>query len=374
MDRAFYRKLADDALADVPLSDELALRVLTDPALDLFDLVHAAYEVRRHYHGKVVQVHILNNAQNGRCPEDCAYCTQSRDSDVPIEDYAIKSDAEIMAEARRASEAGAHRYCMVFAGRGPNDKRTAHLADLVRQIKTTFPAMEVCVSAGLLDEPKAKVLKDAGLDRLNHNLNTSARNYAQICTTHTYADRIATLEAARRAGLEVCSGLITGMGESHGELIELARTLHKYNAQSIPVNFLLPFEGNVLAEPRDLTPEYCLRVLCLFRFINPRAEVRCAAGREFHFRSLEVMCLYPANSIFLGGYLNGKGEERRRTYQMIRDAGFTIESEYPLDDLLGEIDADAGATPAAAPMSVTVDGRSATLKTLEELRPARAGA
>ncbi len=368
MDYGFYQRLAEDALAGVEPSDELCLRVLTDPALQLLPLLNAAYAVRHERFGNTVQVHILNNAQNGRCPEDCSYCTQAKTSEAGIEPYAIKSEAEVLAEAERAYKAGAHRYCMVFSGRGPSEKRTAVLANYVRRIKETFPSLEVCVSAGLLDDDKARVLAEAGLDRLNHNLNTSRETYGKICTTHTYDDRLSTLMSAKRAGLETCSGMIAGMGETPDELIEVARTLRSVGSESIPVNFLLPFEGNVLDRPAGLTPEYCLRVLCLFRFTNPDAEVRCAAGREFHLRSLEAMCLYPANSLFLDGYLNGKGAERRRTYQMIRDAGFEIVSDQPLDDLLDEIEADTAPTQRVSP--VTRDG--VAIKSLAELRPAMA--
>lgn len=370
MDFAFYQRLAEDAIAGTTPDDAASLRLLTDPDIELLPLLNAAYAVRRHHCGKTVQVHILNNAQNGRCPEDCNYCTQARTSEADIEDYPIKSEAEILGEARRAYEAGAYRYCMVFAGRGPNNRRTDVLADLVRKIKAQYP-LEVCVSAGLLDDDKAQRLKDAGLDRLNHNLNTSPRNYPNICTTHTYEDRVNTLRSAHKAGLETCSGLIVGMGETTDELVELAKTMHRFDSKSIPVNFLLPFEGNVLDTPgSELNPEYCLRVLCLFRLHNPTAEIRAAAGREFHLRSMEVFCLYPANSLFLDGYLNGKGEERKRTYQMIRDAGFEIASDHPLDELLGDIGADR--VPQQT-VGLTVDGRTNRLKTLDELRPAHAG-
>lgn len=372
LDPAFYQRLTDDALADRELADDVGVRILTDPDIDLLPLLNAAYAVRKRHFGKVVMVHILNNAQNGKCPEDCAYCAQARTSEADIEAYPIKDEAEVLAEAERAHKAGAHRYCMVFSGRGPNERRTQVLADLVRKIKATYPGMEVCVSAGLVDDEKAAVLKAAGLDRLNHNLNTSRANYPTICTTHTYDDRLNTLRSARRAGLSVCSGLIVGMGETPAELVEIARTLREVRSESIPVNFLLPIEGNRLTEApagsHALTPEYCLRVLCLFRFANPRAEVRCGAGREFHLRSLEAMAMYPANSLFLDGYLNGRGADRRRTYQMLRDAGFEIESEYPLEDLLGEIDADTSPAQAA---ELTLDGRRAALKRGDELRPAR---
>lgn len=367
MEAAFYARLADDALAGREPDDAFCVRLLTDPQVDLLPLLNAAYAVRKHHHGKTVQVHILNNAQNGRCPEDCSYCTQARTSQADIEDYPTKSEAEVLAEAERAYRAGAHRYCMVFAGRGPNDKRTEVVADLVRKIKARYP-ISVCVSAGLLDDDKAQTLKDAGLDRLNHNLNTSRANYPAICTTHTYDDRLATLRSAQKAGLEVCSGLIVGMGETHTELVEVAKTLRSLGAPSIPVNFLLPFEGNVLNTPKGLSPEYCLRVLCMFRFVNPTAEIRCGAGREFHLRSLEVMAMYPANSLFLDGYLNGRGAARRRTYELLRDAGFEIESDIPLDDLLEDAPADVAPTQR---VGVTLDGRTAELKTVDELRPTR---
>lgn len=373
LDWSFYQSLARDGIADQTPSDDTLLRVLSDPSLELLPLLTAAYDIRRHHCGRTVQVHILNNAQNGRCPEDCAYCTQARTSEADIQDYPLKSEEEILGEAERAYQAGAHRYCMVFAGRGPGDARTDLLAGLVRTIKSRYPTMEVCVSAGLLDDDKARRLKAAGLDRLNHNLNTSRSHYPSICTTHTYDDRLGTLRSARRAGLEVCSGLIAGMGEKPHELLEVARTLREVQSRSIPVNFLLPFEGNRLDRPQQLSPEYCLRVLCMFRLANPTAEVRCAAGREFHLRSMEALCLYPANSLFLDGYLNGRGAERRRTYQMIRDAGFEIESDHGLDELLGEIDADQPESRSGGDGSVdlTVAGDRPAIKTLQELRPAR---
>lgn len=253
----------------------------------------------------------------------------------------MKDDAEILDEAERAYQAGAFRYCLVMSGRGPSRAGTEQLARLVRRIKETYP-IEVCVSAGLLDDDKAAVLAAAGLDRLNHNLNTSEEHYAEICTTHTYQDRIDTLRAAKRNGIETCSGLIAGMGEPAGDLVEIAKTLRALGSESIPVNFLLPFEGNVLQDAAGLTPEYCLRVLAMFRLTNPAAEVRCTAGREFHLRSMEVLSLYPANSLFLDGYLNAKGAAVTRTYQMIVDAGFEIVSDHRVTDLLAAAITEAG--------------------------------
>jgi biotin synthase len=356
---SFCESLAQAALGDAPLASEHAERILTDSTLDALDLAHAAYRVRRQHWGKGVMVHIINNAQNGHCPEDCSYCSQAKTSEVDIDKYPIKSEAEVLSEARRAYEAGAARYCMVFAGRGPNARRTETLARLVRQIKASYN-IEVCVSAGLLDEEKARLLKSAGVDRYNHNLNTSRDNYPKICGTHTYDDRLGTIRAARNQGLSVCSGVIVGLGESPSELVELAAALRELEAESIPVNFLLPFEGTPLQPPKHLTAEFCLRVLCLFRLTNPRAELRVSAGREVYLGALQPLALMPANSLFLDGYLNSRGEAARNTLQMIRDAGFHIVSDMDLDELLKR-------PPPVEPPEQLIPLNS--LKTRAELRP-----
>ena len=356
----FYNRLTDRSIAGEIFEEDLAKQILTSPELDLLPLLNAAYEVRKKFTGKEVAIHVINNAQNGHCSEDCHYCAQAKTSAADIEEYSLKPDEEILAEAKRAYESGAYRYCMVFAGRGPSLRRTEHLARLIRQIKEKYP-IHICVSTGLLDQEKANILKAAGLDRLNHNLNTSRRHYPNICTTHTYDERLATLQAANKAGIEICSGLIVGMGETHDDVLEVAYTLRKLNSPSIPVNFLIPIEGNKL-KINDLTPEYCLRVLCLYRFLNPKAEIPVAAGREIHLRSMEILALYPANSLFMDGYLNTKGSNKARTLQMIKDAGFTIKSELDLEQLLADVH-DA-AVPEPSPSAQVI------LKDLKDLRPA----
>ena len=277
----------------------------------------------------------------------------------------MKSDEEFLIEAGNAYAKGAHRYCMVFAGRGPSKGRTERLANLIRQIKAKYP-IEVCVSAGLLDEEKAFALKAAGLDQLNHNLNTSERNYPNICTTHTFADRLKTLSAARKAGINLCSGLIVGMNDTHDDIISVAKQLREMKVESIPVNFLIPIPGALLKEDPNLTPEYCLRILCLYRFLNPTSEVRVAAGRELHLRSLEVLALYPANSLFLDGYLNTVGADRLKTLRMIQDAGFTINSEIPLEEIIANDKKEAEGKKIFIRSS---NAESVMMKTLADLRP-----
>jgi len=333
MEKNWYQNLAEAGIAGELLPQKSYLGLLTDCKVELLHLLDAAFKVRQHFHGKTVTIHIINNVSNGLCSEDCNYCPQSQSSKAEISEYTEKNEEEILAEARQAYDAGAFRYCMVYAGRRPSKARTKRIASLVRTIKTRYP-IEVCVSAGIMNENDTLLLKEAGLDRLNHNLNTSPLQYAKICSTHTFADRLNTLKAARNTGLEVCSGIIAGMGETAEELIELALLLRSLEAKSIPVNFLLPITGNRIESPQNLSPEYCLKILCLFRLINPQAEIRTAAGREYHLRSLEVMSLYPANSLFMDGYLNTRGKSRKDTLQMIVDAGFTIKADKSAEDLL----------------------------------------
>jgi len=333
-----YARLAERALrGDVPDPSE-ARWMLDGEDVELLPLLHAAFVPRQRRFGRKVMVHVLNNVQNGLCPEDCGYCSQSKTSTSAIRKYPMKSDEEILAEAESAARAGASRYCMVLSGRGPTPERTRRLAEIIRKVKRAHP-IEVCLSVGLLGEAEARILAEAGLDRLNHNLNTSESHYGEICTTHTYQDRVDTLLAARKCGIEPCSGLILGMGETSEDVVEVAFRLRELDVPSIPVNFLIPIEGNPVTSDGSLSPERCLRALAMMRLVNPAAEVRVAGGREGHLRALGPLALWPANSLFVEGYLTTRGDAVRETYRMIRDAGFEVAGNPAWD---GAMDAPSG--------------------------------
>ena len=333
MKPSFYANIAALSLQGELLTDADCNKILSASEVELLPLLNAAYEIRKKYFQNRVQLHVLNNAQNGLCPEDCHYCVQAKTATKEIDTYALKPESEILSEAEHAHKSGAYRYCIVMSGRGPSPKRVEQLAGVIKSVKAKYP-LEVCLSVGLIDETAAKTLKEAGLDRLNHNLNTSESFYPKICTTHTYQDRMDTLQAVQTVGLASCSGVIVGMGEEDADLIRVAKELRKLEVASIPVNFYLPIDGNQIKTPPLLTPEYCLRVLCLYRLLNPEAEIRVAAGREHHLRGMEVMSLYPANSMFVEGYLNAKGKETTRTLQMIQDAGFTVQTNGEVSEQL----------------------------------------
>lgn len=330
---ALYQKLITQALNNEPLENQLCEDILLSPQIELLPLLTAAYKVRHTYWENKVNVHIINNVQNGNCNQNCSYCAQSKNSCAEIESYSMKSEEAIMAEAKNAYESGAFRYCMVFSGPKPSKERVEKLLGIIKRIKSTYN-IQVCVSPGFIDIEDAQKLKAAGLNRLNHNLNTSEKYYPEICTSHTYNDRIKTINAAKAASLEICSGCIIGMGEAPQDIINIAKTLHSLKIESIPVNFFLPIPGLPLKIENNLTPEYCLRVLCLFRFLNPRSEIRIAAGREVYLRSMQALALYPANSLFMDGYLNTEGTNAPDTLQMILDAGFEINSDKQIAEIL----------------------------------------
>jgi biotin synthase len=215
----------------------------------------------------------------------------------------------------------------VISGRSPLDREVNLISAAVQAIKEEVP-IQVCCSLGLLSEHQAVQLKAAGVDRINHNLNTSEAYHPSICTTHTFQDRVTTLQNARAAGLELCSGGILGMGESDEDLVDLAFEFRKLKPDSIPLNMLHPVSGTPFENRQALTPQRCLKILCLYRFLNPRTEIRVAGGREWNLRSLQPLALYVADSLFVDGYLTTPGQPAPEVWQMVEDLGFEIEVDY----------------------------------------------
>lgn len=319
--------MADRTLAGGTMTRTDGLDILGTPQEQLLSLVEAAYQIRRHYFGNTVRLQMLLNAKSGACQEDCHYCSQSKISSAPIERYALLTPQEMMDGARRAAAAKAQRYCIVISGRSPLQSEIMQISKAVKEIKQEIP-IQICCSLGLLNGDQARQLKEAGVDRINHNLNTSEAYHSSICTTHTYQDRLATLQHARSAGLELCSGGIVGMGEQDEDLVDLALALQDVQPDSIPLNMLYPVEGTPFGNQQNLTPARCLKILCLFRFFHPKTEIRAAGGREKNLRSLQPLALYVADSLFVDGYLTTPGLAHQEVWKMIEDMGFTVEVKY----------------------------------------------
>lgn len=308
------------------LSEQDCLRILDVNDLDTMELVAAAHQRRKEFFGNRLSVHMINNACNGHCSEDCKYCVQSKFSTAALDREGAKDEMDIVREAIQAYQKGADCYGLVYSGKGLFDKRLDQIVRLVVRIKAAVP-LTICASVGFVDRDQAKKLKDAGVDRLHHNLNTSEDFYPKICTTHSYNERIKTLEAAQSAGLPVCCGLIVGMGESPRDVVSTAMRLKELKPACVPVNFYIPLKGAPLGVLRELSVEYCLRVLCLFRLINPRAELCLAAGRELYLQSVQPLVLQIVDGIFMNGYLNVSGDERDDVLEIAQKFGFSIVQE-----------------------------------------------
>ncbi|MFE7637666.1 biotin synthase BioB [Kitasatospora sp. NPDC001119] len=309
---------------EVPTREE-ALAVLATTDDELLDVVAAAGKVRRRWFGRRVKLNYLVNLKSGLCPEDCSYCSQRLGSKAEILKYTWLKPDQAADAARAGVAGGAKRVCLVASGRGPTDRDIDRVTDTMAAIKDADPEVEICVCLGLLSDNQAERLKAAGADAYNHNLNTSEGTYGTITKTHTYADRVDTVQKAHGAGLSACSGLIAGMGESDEDLVDVVFALRELGSDSVPVNFLIPFEGTPLAKEWNLTPQRCLRILAMVRFVNPDTEVRIAGGREVHLRSMQPLGLHIANSIFLGDYLTSEGQAGQTDLDMIKDAGFEVE-------------------------------------------------
>jgi biotin synthase len=316
--------LADAAIAGSPIARADARAVLESSDDELLALVDAAFRVRRTFHGRKVRLHVLQNARSGACPEDCSFCSQSSKYETNIDEYKLQSVDEIVEGARRAKRAQAWKYCIVTATRGPSRMDLDTVCEAVRRIKAEID-ITVCASLGLLTVDKAARLKEAGVDRFNHNLETSERFFPEVVGTHRFADRVDTVKIAKAAGMEACTGGIVGMGESLDDVLDLAYALAEVGADSVPVNFLDPRPGTPFAKLERMSPAQCMRTLCLFRFIHPRADLRVAGGREVNLRWMHPLALYVVNSIFTSGYLTTPGATPSADHQMIKDLGFEVQ-------------------------------------------------
>jgi biotin synthase len=325
-----YDTHAERALAGVAPSHEDALAILRAPDEDLRELLLAAFAVREHHWGRRVKLCMLRNARSGLCPEDCHYCSQSAVSSAAIDTYRLLPTDELVTGARAAVARGARRYCMVTSGRGPSARDIAQLTTATRAIRTEHPELEICVSLGIMDEAQARELKAAGVGWVNHNLNTSERFHPEICTTHTYGDRVGTIRAVKNAGLSVCCGGIIGMGETDEDVVDLAFSLRELGVDSLPLNFLLSIDGTPLADRDQVSATRALKALCLMRFTNPASDIRAAGGRERNLGSWQGLALYPANSVFIEGYLTTPGLATQPTRHLVESMGFAVEGEVEM--------------------------------------------
>lgn len=312
---------------DPVITREEALDILNLPDEELDTLISYAEKLRRKYKGNKVGIHLLTNARSGNCSQDCAYCAQSCRSSADIDKYRWVSDEKLYKDNNFVNEHHFARHCIGLSGMKFNDSEIEELAGKIRRMKQT--GTHLCCSIGFLTEKQAIMLKEAGLDRINHNLNSSRSFYKNICSTHTYDQRVDNIHMLQKLGFEICSGGIIGLGESKEDVVDMLFELKEINPEAVPINFLLPIKGTPL-ENKDtsgITTQYGLKVLSLARLLIPRSDIRCAAGREVYFKGEEKRLLSIVNSIFASGYLTENGQGVKDTIKTIEDAGFTYDIE-----------------------------------------------
>lgn len=312
---------------DPQFSREEAIEILNTPDENLDELIARAEKLRRKYKGNHVSIHILTNARSGNCSQDCAYCAQSCRSKADIDKYKWVADEKLYADNDFVNEHHLSRHCIGLSGMKFTDAEIEELAEKIRKMKEQ--GTHLCCSIGFLTEKQALMLKEAGLDRINHNLNSSRAYYHNICSTHTFEQRVANIKMLQGLGFEICSGGIIGMGESKEDVVDMLLELREIRPEALPINFLLPIPGTPLehADMSALTTAYCMKVLCLARLLVPQSDIRCAAGREIYFKGEEKNLLRVVDSIFASGYLTAGGQGIKDTIQAIEDAGFTYEIE-----------------------------------------------
>lgn len=320
----FIKEVTDKVLEGKSLTLREANKLRAVKEDDIYFLFTAAYKIRKKFRGNKVELCAITNARSGACSENCAFCAQSSWHKTKIKVYPLLGEKEVFKRAKRAQELGAGYFCIVTSGRAVQQKKDfLRICSMISKIRANLK-IQVDASLGELSLDKARALKDAGLLRYNHNLETAQSLYREVCTTHTYSDRLRTIENVKRAGLELCCGGIFGMGESWEQRLELAFALKGLNPECIPVNFLNPAAGTQLERRPSLSPLEFLKITAILRFIFPRQEIKICGGREANLRSLQpFLFLAGADSIIIGDYLTTKGNPPQSDLQMIQDLGLS---------------------------------------------------
>ena len=320
------RDTAERVLAGEPAERETALWLAAEAEFD--ELLFWANRLRRRFCGDIVRLCSILNAKSGACSEDCAFCAQSarHRTDAPV--YPLVPKEHIIAEARAAAERGADRFGIVTSGESACRSRQdfATICDAAAAIEAGGE-IHACCSIGRLSPDDAGQLAAAGVRRIHHNLETSARFYPEICTTHSHESRVETVRHAKAAGLEVCSGGIVGLGETWADRVDLALALRDLEVDSVPINFLMPIAGTRLEDRPPLKPREALRVIALFRFLLPEKEIKVCGGREVTLRDLQSwMFRAGASGTMLGNYLTTAGRSAADDLEMLADLGLAPRS------------------------------------------------
>jgi biotin synthase len=320
-----YAEIADRILDGGEITCDEAMRIARTDDSETFDFMFQANRLREHYFGNSVHLCSIINAKSGLCPEDCSFCAQSVMHDTGIDVYPLVDEDKIVTGAQNAEKAGSRCFGIVTSGSsaGKGSELDSICGALGRIAGET--SISPACSLGTIDMETALALKQAGMTRYHHNLETARSFFHNVCTTHDYEKDIDTIRTVKSAGLEVCCGGIFGLGESPDQRVEFAFTLKELGVDSIPVNFLNPVPGTRLADADYLTPMECLRIIALFRFILPDKRISVCGGREKNLRDLQSLIFFAgANGMMIGNYLTTVGRTQEHDRQMLEDLGMRI--------------------------------------------------
>lgn len=313
------QKLKEKILLGEKIKKEDAMALVE---ADLEELCQTANQIREHFCGKGFDICSIINGKSGKCSENCKYCAQAGCYDSELESYPLLSTEKIVEGAKHDSEQGVLRYSIVTSGKRLSKEEIDRLCESIQAVKRDV-GIEVCVSAGLLDEEDFNKLKSVGVSRIHNNLETSRRYFKDICTTHTYDDKIDTIKAAQKTGLSVCSGGIMGIGETMEDRIDMALTLRELGIRSVPINMLNPIPGTPLGNNKILNEKEMRRIVAIYRFILPDASIRLAGGRGL-MGDKGVNCFKSgANATISGDMLTTSGITIAKDMNMIEELGFT---------------------------------------------------
>ena len=317
----FIKECQEKVFSGIRISSEDAKNLFNVPDEDLKELAKCADEITRDYNGNKVDIEQLNNIKKNACSEDCTFCGQSAFFNTGIETYQLPTPQEVVVKAKKAKEEGAESYCLVAAWREPSPKDFTNVCEIITEINEKVGISVEC-SLGFLTKDQALKLKELKVKRYNHNLETAKSKFSEICTTHTYQDRLDTIEIARDAGLELCTGGIIGLGETREQRMELTLELARIYPEEVTINILVPVPGTPLELQANLPNSEITRMFSIIRFLLPESVIKISGGRETNLDdSGEGLLQSGANGIITEGYLTMGGNKSQKDREMIERIG-----------------------------------------------------
>jgi biotin synthase len=323
VDKKTYVQIAEEILSGHAPDQGTYRSLAATPASRVFDLAAGADLIRESHFGRGIHLCTILNAKSGKCPEDCAFCSQSVSAKTEAAVYSLLPKDRLKEGALTAQHSPVNRYSIVTSGKRLRKKEVTVISEALQELDGG--RLRYCASLGTLDREDLSLLREAGLTRYHHNLEASESFFGRICTTHTYQERVETVRAAKEVGLSVCSGGLFGMGETDDQALELALALRELGVDSVPINFLTPIKGTKLGHLKALTPLRCLKIIALFRYVLPDKEILVCGGREANLKALHPLVFYAwASGVMTGNYLTTAGRSLEQDLDLLDQLGLSI--------------------------------------------------